>query len=119
MSGARAEIRIGVELDDQRLAERIVWQATEGGMPGPRDAAAFIFSVWDPEDRDTLGIDLWTKTFPVDDMRQLMGQTLVRLGDVFTRATKDEDLGRRIVELGHDVMTSGGSPDGEQDEPSS
>jgi gliding motility-associated protein GldC len=108
MTAARAEIRIGVELDDQRLAERIVWQATEGGMPGPRAAAAFILSVWDPEDRDTLGIDLWTKSFPVDDMRQLMGQTLVRLGDVFARATKDEALSRRIVELGHDVMTSGG-----------
>lgn len=119
MSGARAEIRIGVELDDQRLADRIVWQATEGGMPGPREAAAFIFSVWDPEDRDTLGIDLWTKTFPVDDMRQLMGQTLVRLGDMFARATTDDDLGRRIVELGHEVMTSGGQPAETPDEPSS
>jgi len=107
MTAARAEIRIGVELDEQRLADRIVWQATEGGMPGPRNAAAFILSVWDPEDRDTLGIDLWTKSFPVDDMRQLMGQTLMRLGDVFARATKDEALGRRIVELGHEVMTSG------------
>ncbi len=114
MTAPRAEIRIGVELDEQRLADRIVWQATEGGMPGPRDAAAFLLSVWDAEDRDTLGIDLWTKSFPVDDMRQLTGQTLIRLGDMFTRATKDEALGRRIVELGHEIMTShggGGAPD--------
>ena len=106
MTAARAEIRIGVELDDERLADRIVWRATEGGMPGPREATAFMLSVWDPEDRDTLGIDLWTKSFPVDDMRQLMGQTLIRLGDVFARATKDDTVGRKIVELGREVMTS-------------
>lgn len=115
MSSQRAEIRIGVELDATRMAERIVWQATESGMAGPREAKAFILSLWDPEDEDTLGIDLWSKSFPVDDMRRLIGQTLVRMGDVLGRATKDEPTGRRITELGHEVLATG-TPRPDQDD---
>lgn len=101
-----AEIRIRVTLDEHRLAESIEWLASEANMPGPQPAGAFLLSVWDPRDKDSLGIDLWTKNFPVDEMRQLIGQTLMRLGDVLGRATKDEDAGRKVSELGHELLTA-------------
>lgn len=106
MTEQYAEIRIRVTLDEHRLAESIEWLASEANMPGPQPAGAFLLSVWDPRDHDSLGIDLWTKQFPVDEMRQLIGQTLMRLGDVFGRATTDEDTGRKVSELGQELLTA-------------
>ena len=114
----RAEIRIGVVLDDQRLADKIVWQATEADMPGPAEAGAFTLSIWDPISEDTLGIDLWTKNFPVRDMRRMMGQTLIRMGEVLGRATKDEATGMRIAELGQELLVSGEGEAERVEEPS-
>ncbi len=106
MAEHTAEIRIKVTLDERRLAESIEWLASDAGMPGPQPAGAFLLSVWDPRERDSLGIDLWTKQFPVDEMRHLVGQTLMRLGDVLGRATKDEDAGHRVSALGHELLNS-------------
>lgn len=108
MPSSKAEIQISITLDEQRLAESIEWHASEAEMPGPQHCDAFTLSLWDREGQDTLGIDLWTKQLPVNDMRMLIGQTLIRLGGTFGRATKDEDLARRITELGGEVLASRG-----------
>ena len=115
MAPTKAEIRFTVTLDDQRLAERIEWEATESDMPGAQPCDAFTLSVWDARAEDTLGIDLWTKKFPVRAMRLMIGQTLIRLGAVFARATTDTELGDRIQQLGGEVLASadgGGGEDG-------
>ncbi len=106
MSESKAEIQIAITLDEQRLAESSEWQASEADMPGPQRADAFILSLWNRAAQDTLGIDLWTKQLPVPDMRMMVGQTLIRLGGVFARATKDDELGHKITQLGSEVLAS-------------
>ncbi len=104
MPETTADIRFTVVLDEQRRAERIEWQATESDMPGPQPCEAFTVSVWNERAQDTLGIDLWTKHFPVRSMRMMVGQTLIRLGATYARATQDEALGKRIQDLGTEVL---------------
>jgi len=111
MPETTADIRFTVVLDEQRRAERIEWEATESDMPGPQPCEAFTVSVWNERAQDTLGIDLWTKYFPVRSMRLLVGQTLIRLGATFARATQDEALGKRIQDLGGEVLATADSPD--------
>lgn len=106
MSESKAEIHITITLDERRLADSIEWQASETDIPGPQRADAFTLSLWNRDAQDTLGIDLWTKQLPVPEMRMMVGQTLIRLGGVFARATKDDALGAKITELGAEILAS-------------
>ena len=51
-----------------------------------------MLSVWDPKDKDTLRMDLWTKDMPVDEMKQFFHQTLVSMAASFEKATNDEKM---------------------------
>lgn len=97
MEEKRSEIRIGVELDDNNIPERIRWQATDQSELG--DANAFMLSVWDTEESNTLRIDLWTKEMKVDEMKKFTYQHLATLADTFERATGEKNMGGAIREF--------------------
>ena len=42
--------------------------------------------VWDPNAKETLRIDLWTKDMPLNEMKQFFHQTLLTMSDTFLRA---------------------------------
>ena len=56
------------------------------------NSKAIMLSVWDPKDKDTLRMDLWTKDMPVDEMKQFYHQTLLSMADSFEKATNDEKM---------------------------
>ncbi|MBT8253831.1 MAG: gliding motility protein GldC [Flavobacteriaceae bacterium] len=84
-------IELTVELDENRIPERLSWSAEDGGI-SKAEAKAMMLSVWDPKDKETLRIDLWTKDMPVDDMKIFFHQTLVAMSNTFNRATQDEKM---------------------------
>ncbi len=84
-----SEISIQVELDENKVPEKLNWSAKDGGI-NQAVAKAMLLSVWDSNTQETLRIDLWTKDMPVDEMKQFFHQTLVAMADTFERAT-DED----------------------------
>lgn len=86
-----SEIKITVELDENRVPERLAWSAQDGGVD-KEDAKAMMLSVWDSKAQETLRIDLWTKDMPVDEMKLFFHQTLVAMSDTFQRATQDEKM---------------------------
>ena len=63
-----ANIRLRVRRDDQDNIETIDWQATDAPTNGKQSANAMILALWDPEERNSLRIDLWTKAMTVEDM---------------------------------------------------
>jgi len=91
----KAEIKLEVQLDENRVAESIRWSAAEGGVD-QADAGAVLLSVWDSAQKDTLRIDLWTKEMPMDDMKRFIHQTLMSLADTLERSTSDEAPGRAL-----------------------
>ena len=86
-----SEIKIIVELDENRVPEKLTWSAQDGGVQ-QEEAKAMMLSIWDSKVQETLRIDLWTKEMPVDEMKQFFHQTLVAMADTFQRATQDEKM---------------------------
>jgi gliding motility-associated protein GldC len=84
-------IELKVELDENRIPEKLNWTAQDGGISN-EEAKAMMLSVWDSNAQETLRIDLWTKDMPVDEMKQFFHQTLVAMSDTFNRATQDEKM---------------------------
>lgn len=86
-----SKIELQVELDENRIPEKLLWTAQDGGITN-EEAKAMMLSVWDSEAQETLRIDLWTKDMPVDEMKVFFHQTLVAMSNTFHRATQDEKM---------------------------
>ncbi len=91
MAKITSTIELTVELDDNRIPEKLTWTADDGGINN-EEAKAMLLSVWDSKAQETLRIDLWTKDMPVDEMKLFFHQTLVAMSDTFHRATQDEKM---------------------------
>jgi gliding motility-associated protein GldC len=71
----QSKIELNVELDENRVPEKLSWTAQDGGISN-EEAKAMMLSVWDDKAKEMLRIDLWTKDMPVDDMKIFFHQTL-------------------------------------------
>jgi len=86
-----SEIKFNIELDDNKIPEKLSWIAQDGGV-NLAETKAIMLSIWDNNAKETLRIDLWTKDMPVDEMKIFFHQTLVAMADTFFRATNDEKM---------------------------
>ena len=84
----KSTIQIEVELDENKVPERIDWKATDSTMERPQEAKAMMLSLWDGGEKAALRIDLWTQRMMVDEMADFYYQTLMTMADTFQRATK-------------------------------
>lgn len=96
MSVKTSEIKIQVELDENKLPENIYWQATDSGTDGKTPCRSMLLSMWDHVDESTLRIDLWTKDMTVDDMKKFFYETFVTMADTYERACMDDENAKRI-----------------------
>lgn len=86
-----SEIKFFIDLDENRVPEKLSWTARDGGVEA-QATKAFMLSIWDSKAQETLRIDLWTKDMPVDEMKVFFHQTLVAMADTYQRATNDEKM---------------------------
>jgi len=94
----RSEIKFLVELDENRVPEKLLWTAKDGGVE-LEEAKAIMLSVWDSKAKESMRIDLWTKEMPVDEMKIFFHQTLVAMSDTFHRATGDEKMAETMKDF--------------------
>ncbi len=90
-----SQIGITIGLNENNLPVKMQWSAEDGGMENS-ETKAMLLSLWDPKEKNTMKIDLWTKDMSVEEMKQFFHQTLVSLADTFQNATGEtaivEDL---------------------------
>ena len=91
MNNVISEIKFLVELDANKVPEKLTWSAQDGGVE-LEEAKAIMLNIWDSKNQEALRIDLWTKDMPVDEMKLFFHQTLVAMTDTFQRATGDEKM---------------------------
>ncbi|MBT8384266.1 MAG: gliding motility protein GldC [Bacteroidia bacterium] len=91
MAKNKSEIKFTVELDENKIPEKLSWDAKEGGITN-ESTKAFLISVWDSKKKETLKMDLWTKDMPLEEMKMFFHQTLLSMSDTFYRATNDEKM---------------------------
>jgi len=88
----KSEIKFNITLDENNLPEEITWEATDSGINGAIAAKSILLSVWDPNENNTLRIDLWTKDMMVDEMKIFVHQTLLSLANTLERATQEDKM---------------------------
>ena len=91
MTTKKSEIKFFVELDENKVPEKLSWTAQDGGIEA-EDSKALMLSIWDHKAKETMRIDLWTKDMPVDEMKIFFHQTLVAMADTFERATTNQKM---------------------------
>lgn len=89
--GQASEIIIKVDLDENKVPDRIEWKASDMDMPY-ETVKATMLSMWDPKAQNTLRIDLWNKEMSVEEMNAFFHQSLVTMADTFERATGNKNL---------------------------
>ncbi|MBX2954473.1 MAG: gliding motility protein GldC [Leadbetterella sp.] len=100
----KSEINFEIQLDNDRIPEKIFWDATENPNEGINETKAISISVWDHYHRGLLGINLWTKDMPVDEMNHFAVDMIGNLVQMLRDSTQDEkmigileDAGRQIT----------------------
>lgn len=86
-----SEIKVQIGLNDNNLPIRMKWTATDGNVDN-QEARAMLLSLWDPNEKNTMKIDLWTKDMSVEEMKQFFHQTLLTLSDTFEKATGEHNI---------------------------
>lgn len=94
----KTQITIDVELDENHIPEKMLWNAQDGGIEAQETKATMI-SVWDDKTKEALRIDLWTKDMPVDQMKMFLHQILVSLSNTYQRATGEDDVAAWMEEM--------------------
>lgn len=87
----KSEIKITVGLDENKIPESIVWNASDGGVSN-EDTKALMMGVWDDKTSECLRIDLWTKDMLMDDMKRMFHQTFISMADGYERSTENKAL---------------------------
>lgn len=83
------KIDIEVILDEKSIPSDIKWKATDLKGYDEASCRAMILSLWDPKNKDTLRLDLWTKDMTVDEMKIFFHQTLVTMADTLEKSIND------------------------------
>ena len=86
-----SEIKFLVELDENRVPEKLMWTAQDGGV-NAEEAKAMMLSIWDSKAQETLRIDLWTKEMPVDEMKHFAVDIVGNVAQLLADATGDKKL---------------------------
>lgn len=91
----QSTIAIEVGLNENNLPIEMHWSASDGAVK-KSPAQAMFLSFWNPDEKNTMKIDLWTKEMSVEEMKQFFHQTLLTMADTFEKATGEnlimEDL---------------------------
>jgi gliding motility-associated protein GldC len=95
----KSQIKFDVELDKDRIPEKIEWSATDHKDGKSEPINSFSVSLWDSEQRNTLRIDLWTKKMPVDQMKQFCIDSIGGMAQTILNSTGDEYMANELKEL--------------------
>ena len=86
------EIRIRVGLDTENVPTHLEWDADDMPDQSAKACKGILVSLFDAEQKDTLKIDLWTKSMQVVEMDRFFYQTLRGLAETYYKATQNKDL---------------------------
>ena len=87
-----SEIKILIELDTNRIPQKILWKADDADFNGLKESKSMMLSLWDKQELVTMGIDLWTKDMTIEEMNVHFHQILVKMAESYSRATHNTDI---------------------------
>ncbi len=94
----KSMIAFEIDLDQNNLPEKIIWKASDSDNK-ENITKAIAISLWDPDQNNTLKIDLWTKEMRIDEMDKFLVDTLGGLAQSMLTATGDSYISKSINDL--------------------
>jgi len=94
----QSKVIFEVELDENRIPEKMNWSADDAGINN-ESAEAIMISVWNDEKKETLRMDLWTKNMKLKEMQVFFYQSLKSMAEVYRRATNDEKMTETMLDF--------------------
>ncbi|HEY9046257.1 MAG TPA: gliding motility protein GldC [Ohtaekwangia sp.] len=95
----KSTINFSVELDQNNIPDKILWDATDKPDPGLSETKSMSVALWDHKHKNTLRIDLWTKDMPVEEMKRFYIDCIGGLAQSALTATGDEYIANEINAL--------------------
>lgn len=95
----KSNINFTVELDQNNIPEKILWDATEKPDSNMEETKAICIALWDHKQKNTLRIDLWTKDMPVEEMKRFFIDCIGGLGQSILTSTGDEHMSKETNAL--------------------
>jgi gliding motility-associated protein GldC len=95
----KSNISFTIELDQNNVPEKILWDATEKPDPGLTETKSISIALWDHIQKNTLRIDLWAKDMPVEDMKRFHIECLGGVAQSILSATGDDFMANEINAL--------------------
>lgn len=92
----KSTIQFEVELDDNNIPKRILWDATDKPEAGMTETKSISVALWDEKQKNTLRIDLWSQDMPVLEMKRFHIDCLGGLAQSVLTATGDEHMAAEI-----------------------
>ena len=94
-----SEIKFKILLDNNRIPNKIYWNATESSKKGIEETKSISISLWDHKKKNTLRIDLWTKEMSIDEMKKFYIDTIGGLSQSILNSTGDEYISQETNKL--------------------
>lgn len=82
-----AKLLLHINLDANNLPEKLAFETDDDNAISPTEVKAFLLSLWNKSEQQTLKVDLWTKEMQVDEMAFFYYQTFMSMADTFEKAT--------------------------------
>ncbi len=98
-----SEIKIKVGLNEQNIPVDIKWMATDSEHQRLNSCKSINLSIWDPVEKNSLGINLWTTDLMTDEMHSHFFRTLLNFTDSYVRATKNPYAKKLVQNLCTDL----------------
>ena len=92
----KAQINIKVELNKDRIPERIQWQADEALEGQEQETKAMRLSIWDEKEQQTLRLELWTNQLRIDEMKRFYIDMLGDMSQSILNATGDTFMSEQL-----------------------
>ena len=101
-----AQIYLNFTLNDDNVPEEILWEASEADSEEQKRCDAMFLSLWDREEKNTLTIDLWTKSMQVNEMNTHYYFTIMKMADTYEKATNNAEVAEKIRDFGNEFAQS-------------
>jgi gliding motility-associated protein GldC len=99
-----SEIQFNIQLDNQNIPEKILWNATDNPTGKAEETKAITLALWDGENRSTMKIDLWVKDMPVEEMKLFYVEAIGGMADSLKSSTGDLYMFERLRTMCNELM---------------
>ena len=96
-----SDINIHIQLDADRVPEKIEWKASDANQEHPSDSKSVFLSLLDRDTLDTSTLFLWTKDLHVAEMDRKIYYALTALTDGYYKSTQNTELANEMRRFVH------------------